>query len=151
MTGSQRKRSRPVEESSPLALATSIYRFRQRRAQIFADEDLFGEPAYDILLDLYIAHHEERHVTISDACNAAGVPCTTALRQVNILEQRGLIRRFPDHRDRRRSYVALEPRALSALERLFTRADELSRMIADLNTPPQENVCQCVRGGGHPL
>ena len=36
-------------------LARQTYDDRRRRTKIFKSEDLFGEPAWDILLDLFIA------------------------------------------------------------------------------------------------
>lgn len=120
MSGPPRSARQHAEDSSPLARATAIYAFRRRRAEIFAEPDIFGEPAYDMLLDLYIAHHEGRQVTVSDACHASHVPWATALRNLKMLHGRGLIQRSMDHNDRRRCYVALEPRALSALNLLLS-------------------------------
>jgi DNA-binding MarR family transcriptional regulator len=107
------------ERSASFERAVFIHAFCRKRAKVFADLDFFGEPAFAILLDLYIAHHEGRKVTISDACNATDAPWTTALRRLNTLHDRGFIRRAADHLDRRRCYVTLAPRALLDLERLF--------------------------------
>ena len=118
--------SRPPSNPDPggdaarrLTRAKEIYRFRRSRNGIFAHTDLFGEPAYDILLDLYICHHENRPVSVSDACHAADVPSSTALRHLKMLHERGFIRRLPDPNDRRRCYVMLEPQALCGLDRLL--------------------------------
>lgn len=119
MSGFQRDR-RWTDKQSPAERAVAISRFRRRRTDLFAEPGLFGEPAYDILLELYIAHHEGRQVTISDACNAAHVPWTTAIWQVKRLHTLRLVRRLEDDRDRRRCYIALEPKALSVLNQLFT-------------------------------
>ena len=43
---------------SNAARARKIYEDRRSRPSIFGNEELFGEPAWDILLDLYIAHVE---------------------------------------------------------------------------------------------
>lgn len=83
---------------------------------MFAQPGLFGEPAWDILLDLYVAHLDGRQVAVSSACIAACVPPTTALRYLNRLERSGLIRRRPDAKDHRRVLVAPSQRAIELIE-----------------------------------
>ncbi|ABC63241.1 hypothetical protein [Erythrobacter litoralis] len=87
--------------------ASQIYRLRRRREELFGVPDLFGDPAWDILLDLYIASCKGKAVSVSSACVAACVPATTALRYLSRLEQLGLIARSADKNDRRRVLVAL--------------------------------------------
>ncbi len=111
-----------IDERSPVERAAWAFQLRRRRDQLFAQPDLFGEPAYDILLDLYVSQHEGRQVTISDACNAAHVPWTTAVRQVRKLHALGLVLRLDDDLDRRRCYVVLDPKTLSMLDQLFELA-----------------------------
>jgi len=69
--------------------------------------DLFGEPAWDILLDLFIAAKEGKRISITSACIGAAAPSTTSLRWLNILEREQLIEREGDSNDLRRSYVRL--------------------------------------------
>lgn len=68
---------------------------------------LFGDPAWDILLELLASELEGRSVTISDACNCAAVPTTTALRHIHALVKRGIVERTLDVHDRRRSLLRL--------------------------------------------
>jgi len=89
-----------------LTVAQDIYRERQRRREFF-DGDLFGEPAWDILLDLYICEKKGERVSITAACLGAGVPETTALRWLKQLEKGGLLLREADRRDARRSFIRL--------------------------------------------
>ena len=84
---------------------------------------LFGEPAWDILLDVYIAQKSRREIQVSSVCIEAGVPSTTILRWLTRLEQEGLIYRAADNVDGRRRYVrlteageALRQRVLAALQ-----------------------------------
>lgn len=88
---------------------------RRDRAHIIADEHL-GEPAWDILLDLFVAARLGRCVSILDACIAANVPSTTGLRHVRKLEESGLILRYADRSDRRRSFVRLSDEMMSRIE-----------------------------------
>ena len=41
------------------------------------NDELFGEPAWDILLDLYIANVENKPVSVSSACIGSAAPPTT--------------------------------------------------------------------------
>lgn len=87
---------------------------RRLRASLFP-ADLFAEPAWDILLDLFIAEHEHKQIAVKSACIAAGVPMTTALRWITKLEKRGLIERRRSPFDARSSHVALTPAAKDAM------------------------------------
>lgn len=96
-------------------LARRYLRHRRSRDTLFPP-DLFGDPAWDLLLDLYVAGIERRRISISSACIAAAVPQTTALRWIALLESRGLILRMADTDDRRRAYLTLAPRASAVVE-----------------------------------
>jgi DNA-binding MarR family transcriptional regulator len=101
---------------SPLKRAQALYDMRRAREPFFgANADLFGEPAWDILLDLYIAHERGVETFVSDACIGACVPPSTAIRWLAILEERGLIERDADPFDARRRSVRLTRRAREVL------------------------------------
>lgn len=97
------------------AIAREIYAERRRRHK-YLPADLFGEPAWDIMLDLYIAAREDRRVPTTSACIGAHVPPTTALRWLRILEARGLVEREDDGRDGRRTFVCLTHRGVAAMD-----------------------------------
>ncbi len=88
-------------------LARAIYRSRRARSRAFNDDALFGEPAWDMLLDLFIAEADGKQLSITAACIGAAVPNSTALRWLVILEGRGLVRREDDPRDARRVFLHL--------------------------------------------
>lgn len=98
-----------------LAFARESYVVR-RRCDRYLPGDLFGEPTWDILLDLYVATRENRPVPTTSACIGANVPPTTALRWLRILEARGLVEREEDCRDGRRTFVRLSARGLAAMD-----------------------------------
>lgn len=98
-----------------LAFAREMYAIRRRRDRHLPG-DLFGEPTWDILLDLYVATREGRPVPTTSACIGANVPPTTALRWLRILEARGLVEREEDGRDGRRTFVRLSARGLAAMD-----------------------------------
>ncbi|MDP3551697.1 MAG: MarR family transcriptional regulator [Novosphingobium sp.] len=94
-------------ELESLKLAVAIYGLRRKRDAASARRGLFGEPGWDILLDLYIADRRRTEVQVSSVCLDAGVPSTTILRWIARLEQEGLIYRIADNADARRRYVRL--------------------------------------------
>jgi DNA-binding MarR family transcriptional regulator len=110
--------------SDAVAAARRIYRFRRRRDKILAG-DLFGEPAWDLLLEFFIADSENRRISVSSACAGAGVPSTTGIRWIKELESRKLVRREDDPDDARRSHVRLTDAGRRALERLFREVPPL--------------------------
>lgn len=104
-----------VVEDTVLRLARQLYAERRRRDRFFPG-DLFGEPSWDILLDLFVAGREERRVPTTSACIGANVPPTTALRWLRILEARGLVEREGDRRDGRRTFVCLTAQGVAMME-----------------------------------
>lgn len=114
-------------------LARQTYVDRRRRSKIFQSEELFGEPAWDILLDLFIATKERRRVSVTSACIGSAVPSTTALRWISILERHGFLNREADPGDARRVYVRLSPRGYEAMLSYFA-ASSRSVVLLDEGT-----------------
>jgi hypothetical protein len=100
----------------------AVIRARRLRARYFSEE-LFADPAWDILLDLLHAEVCGRRVSISSSCIAAAVPATTALRWLKSMERQGLIIRRDDPCDARRVYVELAPDTSLALNRYFAELE----------------------------
>lgn len=100
-----------------------ILRQRRMREQYFP-ADLFADPAWDMLLDLYAARLERQPVSVSSLCIAAAVPATTALRWIKTMTDAGLFLREDDPHDGRRIFIALAEGASDALGRYFEALDE---------------------------
>lgn len=113
--------SRPVPSHNqlpdPLVIRRIIH-YRQIRARYFGD-DLFADPAWDMLLDLAAAHANHARIGVTSLCIASGVPTTTALRWIDLMTEAGLLERFKDDRDRRRTFIALSEKAANAFARYF--------------------------------
>lgn len=88
------------------AFAELEYRGRRLRDELLGS-DLFGEPAWDMLLDLYVNHARKRRVPVSALCQASSRPATTALRWIGELQTRGLVCRRDSSADNRVSHVEL--------------------------------------------
>lgn len=110
------------QRPSLLALARHAYALRRQRAAIFGSADLFGEPAWDILLDLFIAQAEGKPVSVSSACIGSASPATTGLRWLAVLAEKGLVMREPDAQDHRRIMVRLTDAGVAAMERFLLLA-----------------------------
>lgn len=95
-------------------LAKEEYTERKRR-NAYIDGDLLGEPVWDMLLDLFVCYALDRKVAVSSVSYAADIPSTTALRYIAIMEERGLIVRKPDKKDKRRSWIELTPSAFRSI------------------------------------
>eukprot|EP01037_Dinobryon_pediforme_P032475 gene32475-37431_t len=67
-----------------LAFAKWVLGSRRRRSKAFKSIR-FGEPTWDMILDLYIADREGRRVDVSSLCLASGVAPTTANRYLDLL------------------------------------------------------------------
>ncbi len=102
-----------------LALARARYEARRKREAVFGNQELFGEPAWDILLDLYIAHAEGKSVSVSSACIGSASPPTTGLRWLGVLQEAGLVEREHDPRDQRRVLVRLSTKGVDRMETYF--------------------------------
>lgn len=80
-----------------VAVARRMLASRRRRASAFAlAADIFHEPAWDLLLDLFVAQGEGRNPDLAAMCANAGITEPTALRWITSLEQFDLVRAHAD-------------------------------------------------------
>jgi DNA-binding MarR family transcriptional regulator len=116
----------PIDERLSTALAWLSA--RDERDRVFGS-DLFFDPAWNMLLDLYVNERRGAVVSVSSLCIAARVPSTTALRWLTMLEKRNLIGRRADDYDRRRSFLFLTEDGRSKVEATLDRAAERSTKL----------------------
>lgn len=100
-----------------------MLRQRRMREQYFP-ADLFADPAWDMLLDLYAARLERQPVSVSSLCIAASVPATTALRWIKTMTDAGLFLREADPLDGRRIFIGLAEGAFDAMARYCEALEE---------------------------
>jgi len=102
----------PPEQPSYVERAAALYEQRRLRQRLFGHPDgLFQEPAWDMLLHLFIQQERGDRVPISNLSSASCVPQTTALRWIKVLEREGLARCWQSKSDARVRYVELTPHA----------------------------------------
>lgn len=100
----------PAGREARAEFAKRLHDQRRGREQ-FLPAELFGEPAWDILLILYWARHSQRRISVSAVCASSGVPSTTALRYVEYLLRTGQITKDRHPTDRRISWLSLSDEA----------------------------------------
>ena len=94
----------------------------RRRRTIFLSKSMFGEPAWDMLLHLYAS--PEASLTLSKLVSLVGEPKTTVLRWATYLEEKQLISRREDVKDRRLVRMVLTHRGQDVLDNYFTASPE---------------------------
>lgn len=99
--------------------AQRIYNARRMRDK-FVPSDILGEPAWDIMLSLYLEKCSNHKV--SSVSNFASCAPTTALRYIAALEGEGLIERTRHPTDRRITLVALSAQGKAAMENFLSES-----------------------------
>ena len=89
---------------------------RRARRAYFAP-DLFHEPAWDMLLSLFLANEEGRILNVKALVASSDAPVTTSQRWIDHLHKLRLIDRVGDPDDRRRVEISLSDTGLTAIER----------------------------------
>lgn len=94
----------------------AVYHRRNQLLQERGGTDLFANPAWHMLLDLFIAARTGKQISVSSLCITSLAPQTTALRHISGLVEKGLILRTPDAEDSRRIFLSLSGSALAMME-----------------------------------
>lgn len=105
----------PASTATPLNRARALIEQRRLRRR-FLPEELFHEPAWDMLLALYVASHDHRVMNVKTLVSSADAPVTTSQRWIEHLAKLGLVRRMVDPIDRRRIEVSLSDDGRRAIE-----------------------------------
>lgn len=95
-----------AERQPPCAVARRLLSERQARQDFFPAE-LFHEPAWDMLLALYVAGEERQVMNVKTLVATTSAPVTTSQRWIDHLHKLRLIDRIIDPIDRRRVEISL--------------------------------------------
>lgn len=131
---SQAGRSRPPKPDTAAtgvelqAFIQMLLRFQHNKSKFF-DPAVLSGPSWEILLDITEASLRGEAVPASAASATTLVPLSTALRHVNNLVDAGLVRRWTDPTDKRRTLLELEPHALAAMQRYLETAWKMQRQV----------------------
>jgi hypothetical protein len=123
----------PVQPSPPatpnalIAIAVKkaedLIEITKRRSRFMSAANLFADPAWFIMLDLFVRQHSGLQTTVSSACHASFSPVTTALRYLAILTERNMIEREYDPIDQRRVFVKLTQKASAEIQHILLTDD----------------------------
>lgn len=103
--------------------ASHLFADRRLRER-WISRTLFSEPAWDIMLDLYIKGLEGEAVATTSLAVASSIPTTTALRWIATLEEAGFLEREESIRDRRVHHCRLTEKGFEAMTCYFERRSQ---------------------------
>lgn len=106
-----------------------IVKLRRQRDRVLGAK-MFADPAWDMLLDLFVRCVDQVSTSISSACLASKVPPTTALRHMAILMEQGLVTKTPSRTDLRKHYVTLSNDGFEHMVEIFAPAGKVQRASA---------------------
>lgn len=106
-----------------LERAKALRSTRRVRARHF-NRAMFGEPAWDILLLLYLADALGGRQTVSQLSELVETPLTTVLRWVTYLEKEHLVARSNHPNDRRIVFVGMTNKGRTAMEEFLSELEE---------------------------
>jgi hypothetical protein len=118
----------PAERGPTAQAIRELIKLRRLREQHFP-ADLFADPSWDILLDLFAAKLEGKSVSVSSLCIAAAVPPTTGLRWITTMTEHGALVRRQDPNDARRVFIELSADSEERLRAFFTDAQARGGLI----------------------
>lgn len=99
---------------------------QRRLRRKFLPHDLFHEPAWDMLLALYVAQAENKVMNVKTLVGAADAPVTTSQRWIDYLAKVRLVDRITDPVDRRRIEVSLSLTGNEAIEAYLRALDTIA-------------------------
>ena len=106
---------------STTEVARVILEDRKRRGRIF-NAGMFGEPAWELLLNLYVMDKDGPRLTIGRLIDSTKCAQTTALRWLQYLEDQDLIERQEHPGDARTAFVSLTKKARDALDHYLSQS-----------------------------
>lgn len=94
-----------------------ILAVRRGREDVFG-RDLFSDPAWDVLLELYAAKLADRRATASELAAAIDAPQSTTARWIAALADRGLVAPEREPREPGRLWISLTSEGAARMKRL---------------------------------
>lgn len=115
--------TRKLDQDPLLATVRKHVLERQLRNDYF-NPSIFGEPAWDILLVLYISDHTGRRQTVRRLAHRVNTPLTTAIRWIDYLAKEHLVQKEPRPNYRRMMYVTLLDKGRGLLDDYFSSINQ---------------------------
>lgn len=102
-------------------VARRVAEMRRSKKSILSSP-IFVEPAWDMMLDLFVAQNMERDIGLTSVAMASGVPLSTALRHLKVIEMQKLVKRYPDEKDGRVCNVRLTEKGINKMRNILQMA-----------------------------
>ena len=114
-----KSREKPaLDTMGPRAFFASLLDLRRNREKHFGIE-LFGEPAWDIMLQLMIARIDDKELRLSELIGNPASPPAATRHYVEELIQARLVDRFENAADERDFYLSLSSEAARRMAELY--------------------------------
>ena len=116
-----------VENDPSASLAAAMLEFRRTRSSILPPE-LFAEPAWDLLLELFIADAEGRRLTARQVCIRAGIAPSVMSHWLKHLSQSGFV--TGDGEGDLDDLLTMSAGMLDSMEKMMDRAQTLRAKVS---------------------
>ncbi len=107
-----------ADHTNASALARALRDTRLEAMKAFPG-GLICDPAFDMLLEVFVAEEEGERLSISQLLRAAAVPSTTMLRWLKRMESEGILVRKADQFDARRFFIGLSEETRSKMHKFI--------------------------------
>jgi len=133
-------RAKCIDVGFMSSLVLNNLRSLQRLRSEHLPSGLAIEATWEILLDLYVSEHSGDAVSMTAAGGSAGISLTSALRRIRELEEKGMIARTPDEKDRRRAALWLTDKGRSTVQSFINSyikslRSEKHQMLVEYSNP----------------
>ena len=118
--------ARVLENDHVASLAAAILDFRRSRSKILPRE-LFAEPAWDLLLELFVADAHGRRLTARQVCSRANIPPSVMSHWLKHLSQSGFV--FGDGRGDLDDLLTLSAGMMAKMEDMLDHARQLHSTV----------------------
>jgi hypothetical protein len=112
----RRDRAAGIVPVSPALLARARQARRLRATMsAFLPRDLLVDPAWDMMIDLFIAVATGERLHVKDLILMSGESAASAMRRIDRLQEAALLVRHPDPTDHRRVHIGITSKGQAAM------------------------------------
>jgi predicted transcriptional regulator len=115
------------DDNKLLTVFVSRYMENRNLRNKMISQDLFSDPCWDILMDVFSARLNDKNISVSAVATAGNMPHTTGLRYIDTLEKIGYIYRERDDWDGRRIFVKMSDDTFRMMKEYFLRVLQKSQ------------------------
>jgi DNA-binding MarR family transcriptional regulator len=110
--------SNELPSEALLERAKSVLRVRRARERLFC-RAMFGEPAFELLLYLYV-QSGQKGISLTSLTKPARIPYSSAIRWIRYLADKGLVECAESRSDRRATTIQLTPSGRAVMDEFLS-------------------------------